>query len=147
MSKMIPLQTFVRGFLRDHLGYSKILAHQTSELFMERWSTAKQDGTMKRYEEQMDDVHTLARIFDTKAIANTDSVLGVSKKTKADIVKGEMHLEQQDKPEWLHGVRVSFRFPNRPVIDDKPRHFDRAGLAHVERPVFDPTQRNKSAGA
>ena len=71
-----PLRLFVRGFLRDHLGFSKIVAHHLADLFMSRWGSAKQDGTEKRYAEELDDKHTLAATFDRKNIEMTDRVLG-----------------------------------------------------------------------
>jgi len=95
-----PLRQFVRGFLRDHLGTSKIVAHLLADLFMKRWDTAKTDGTARRYAEEMDDKHTLAATFDREAAEATDKMLGMTDRAKADMV-----------------------FPDRPFFDPSSRLF------------------------
>lgn len=82
-----PLRQFVRGFLRDHLGMSKIVAHTLADLFMKRWRTARKDGTAKRYAEEMDDGHTLAATFDRLQAEAVDARLGMTDRNKGDCVK------------------------------------------------------------
>lgn len=98
-----PLRQFVRGFLRDHLGFSKIVAHTMADLFMARWKTAKEDGTAKRYAEEMEDKHTLAATFDREAIEMTDDAMGITAKVKSDIKQGKVPQELLRFPDRATG--------------------------------------------
>lgn len=80
-----PLRLFVRGFLRDHLGLSKIMADSASYIFMDRWR-ARDEATVKRYNRE--DVHTLEAAFNRRTLADTDRVLGTTKLQKAETEKG-----------------------------------------------------------
>lgn len=65
----LPLRQFIRGFLRDHMGLSTIMANAAADIFMKRW--LKNDpATTKRYAQE--DVHTREAIFDRKSVEAAD---------------------------------------------------------------------------
>lgn len=78
------LRLFVRGFLRDHMGMSKIAAHMMADLFMKRW-LARDEATRARYARE--DKHTLAATLDRDTIQKADAALGLTEALKADMQK------------------------------------------------------------
>lgn len=91
------LRLFVRGFLRDHFGLSKIMADSAAEVFMQRW-VARDPETLKRYEHE--DNHTLAAAFDRRSLAEADRMAfggqAMSKTAKVETEKGLR--EATDRP-------------------------------------------------
>jgi hypothetical protein len=83
-----PLRLFLRGFLRDHLGYSTIVADSMSVIFIKRW-LARDQTTVDRYNRE--DVHTLEAAFDRRAMAEADRMSGLdtpmTPKMKAHVEK------------------------------------------------------------
>ena len=135
-----PLRLFVRGFLRDHLGFSKILADHAADVFMERWANRKEYAD--RY--AVEDIHTLAAKFDRDRTAVTSKLTGLSKKDKATAQDTLNRQEQLPQPLQYVVPRVELRFPNPhyPIFGDGGAGDGGAGA----RPNFDPTSRIYSAG-
>lgn len=92
-----PLRLFVRGFLRDHFGLSKIMADSAAEIFMQRW-VARDPETEKRYTHE--DNHTLAAAFDRRSLAEADRMaFGGQAMSKTAKVETEKVLrEATDRP-------------------------------------------------
>lgn len=80
----LPLRQFVRGFLRDHMGMSKIAAHLMADLFMDRWGKRDAERTARYARE---DQHTLAATFTRQAVTEVDKAAGMTKAVKAEIQK------------------------------------------------------------
>ena len=90
----LPLRNFVRGFLRDHLGMSKIAAHMMADLFMERWVNRKHTQTDVRYADQ-DDLHTLQKTWDRLAREAVEARLGQPALTKDELREGIERMRQR----------------------------------------------------
>jgi len=111
-----PLRLFVRGFLRDHLGLSQIMADAASAVFIKRW-LARDTTTEQRY--QREDAHTLAAAFDRRVLA--DSQPQLTDREKAMI---EKQLRKEPPPAGL-------TFPDRAVFPDVVLVFDDSALAKM----------------
>lgn len=110
----LPLRQFIRGFLRDHMGLSKIMAHAAADIFMKRWDK-KDPATIKRYSQE--DVHTREAIFDRKSIEKADEVF--KGQVGPDLLARMKNTspEKLDALEELARIAASgdFRFPDRPT--------------------------------
>jgi hypothetical protein len=126
-----PLRLFVRGFLRDHLGFSKIAAHHMADLFMKRW-LANNEATQRRYARE--DRHTLVATFDREAVEGADKMTGPDAESlKVDVMKAK-HRELPDLEaikadalaelaELAKRAKAELRFPNKPVFPTVPAMF------------------------
>jgi hypothetical protein len=99
MSKQIietglPLRTFVRGFLRDHLGMSKIASHLMADLFMERWAKRKATETDVRYLDQ-DDIHTLEATWHRLAKETVEARIEMPEMTKDQLREGIAKMRER----------------------------------------------------